>query len=1394
MSALLAFDGARWLSFLPAFGGFLIGAAVVLGVLVWLIHRRVAATSASRAVFGLRWGPVAVIGLLGIGMTLLVFAKRLHDSQQKNEQIFQAQATLAAQMMEGTLNRLLDDVTNVAYFFASSRQVDPDEFITFVSSVFDRHSGTVAMFWCQRSPPAGAAGEREIIRYRWPTLDWPAMTSGTDLAANPLCRPAMENAVDSGQAIATEPFWLPDAKPARKAIMIFMPAYSGKIKPETLAARRQQLQGFVVGIYDVGQVIEQAIDRVALAGLSLQIIDKDAPTPLQSLLTFPGGTDPSRLHGHPGFVKMMHFAGSDWIISIEPGTFFLESDWSQWHLSSLLIGFLLTLLAMFSLFRLQTGRLRVEALVAERTAQLQANGLTMADSETRHRIVADNTYTWEFWLDPEGKYVYVSPSCERISGYPAAAFIANPDLMGQIIHLDDRALYGQHRDGDNDMKQKEVEFRIIRADGTVRWLAHVCQPLFDSTNRYLGIRGSNRDVTRQRYFQQLQTARNLAFDKIAAGATLAEALQVFVRQIGQCMPGNAIDVTLLDASERRLRTVAAIGIPDSFLRLTADLEVGPASASNGAAVYWRRRIIVADLATHPNWVAFREAASKAGLAAGWADPLLSAAGGEVVGAFAVYASRPMSPGVDELEILSEAGRLAGLVIEHAKVVQTLRDQDAQIRHLGDNLPAGAIYQMVRQPGGRSWFTYLSEGIETVVGISMVRLLDDAAPLYQAILPDDRARMAAAEQAAVSGRSVLDLKIRSMVPYSGVRWLHFRAAPRRQSDGTILWDGMILDVTEQAQAELELRKLGMAVEQSPAIVVITDPRGDIEFVNPSFEKATGYSRAEAIGKNPRILKSGVHPPEFYRDLWETVLAGKVWKGEICNRRKDGSLWWELSAITVIRDPDGSISHLLAVKEDITARKQAEIELDQAKTQAEEANRAKSLFLANMSHEIRTPMNAILGFAQLLRHDPALTPQQAQRLDSISRGGEHLLSLINDILEMSKIEAGRIVLNPVSFNLRGLFDDVEMMFRTRTDAKRLMFSVEHLGELPELVEADESKLRQILINLLGNAVKFTEKGGILLRVRSQPQEKEDVVRLVVEVEDTGSGIPPAEMVRLFRPFTQTSSGIKAGGGTGLGLAISREFARIMGGNITVESTPGRGSVFSFDVMVRRTSKPIQIADLRRVIGLQPGSAALRVLVVDDKKENRDILIEMIAPVGFEIGEAADGAQAVASFESWQPQVILMDLRMPLMDGLEAIRRIRALAGAAAVKIIVVTASAFDEDREAARAAGADGFIAKPFREAELFEKIRLLAGIEYVYAAIGAAGRQDAVSDQLGSKTAMPEELVAEIRQSVQNGDLEALELATAKLRKLDPIAADHLRQLVSGFEYERLLRWLEMIGG
>jgi signal transduction histidine kinase/CheY-like chemotaxis protein len=479
-------------------------------------------------------------------------------------------------------------------------------------------------------------------------------------------------------------------------------------------------------------------------------------------------------------------------------------------------------------------------------------------------------------------------------------------------------------------------------------------------------------------------------------------------------------------------------------------------------------------------------------------------------------------------------------------------------------------------------------------------------------------------------------------------------------------------------------------------------------------------------------------------------------------------------------------LVLAMEDVTERRRVEEEVAKAKDAAEAANRAKSAFLANMSHEIRTPMNAILGFSQLMLRDQNLDNRQSQYLGTINRSGEHLLALINDILEMSKIEAGRTTLNLTTFDLPGLLNDLEMMFRVRTDGKKLSFFVELIGDVPRYIVTDINKLRQVLINVLGNAVKFTERGGIGLRVRADRQSLTGP-SLRVEVEDTGPGISADEQEKLFRHFEQTKTGQQAGTGTGLGLAISREFVRLMGGDITVSSRVGEGSTFAIHIPLNESeAHAVQPIDQpRHVRSLGPGQPEYRVLIVDDVEDNRELLDQILGPVGFQVRLATDGVQAVQEFERWRPHLVLMDFRMPVMDGHEAIRQIRAAPGGRDVKIIAVTASAMDENRQELLGIGADDFIGKPFQAVELFQKIHAHLGIEYLYDEESPA-EDEAVELTPESVGCLPQVLIHLMREAVMAADLDQLLAKIGEIETRHARIAHGLHGLAENFEYQKLL--------
>ena len=606
-----------------------------------------------------------------------------------------------------------------------------------------------------------------------------------------------------------------------------------------------------------------------------------------------------------------------------------------------------------------------------------------------------------------------------------------------------------------------------------------------------------------------------------------------------------------------------------------------------------------------------------------------------------------------------------------------------------------------------------------------------------------------------------------------------------------WAGIAI---ENVNTREQLRKLSTAVDQSPAATVITDLKGDITYVNPRFTDVTGYSLTEAIGKNPRILKSGRTPPEVYQDLWQTIAAGQEWKGEFLNRKRNGGLFWEKASITAIRDEQGAVSAYLAVKEDITEQKFAQQALLRAKEEAESATRMKSAFLANMSHEIRTPMNAILGFTELLLRDDSLSVQQRHYLTTVSRSGEHLLELLNDVLETSKIEAGQMRINSAPFDIRLMLDYLDSMFRQKIEDKSLVFSVDaDRLEYGHFV-ADQQKLRQIVINLLGNALKFTNAGRIDLRVWTEPCSGGEPTEcyLFFEVADTGMGIAAADQESIFQVFSQTREGAQIGG-TGLGLSISRSLARMMGGDIVVESEPGKGSCFRVHICARAVVAAKLRPMKKRVVGLVESGARRRILIVDDEILNREFLQSFLLQIGFDVAEATDGDTALGLIASWQPDLVLMDVMMPGMDGNATTRKIREQWPE--LKVVGLSANVFEEAERKAYESGMNLYVRKPYKEIELLHAIGEMLSVTFRYEdENGGAGSEVMAANCFKPDLSLlADEQISALSQAASFGDYyHLLEL----LAEIDAPAGGPLqesvqcmREMVEKYDYEALENFL-----
>ena len=651
-----------------------------------------------------------------------------------------------------------------------------------------------------------------------------------------------------------------------------------------------------------------------------------------------------------------------------------------------------------------------------------------------------------------------------------------------------------------------------------------------------------------------------------------------------------------------------------------------------------------------------------------------------------------------------------------------------------------------------------------------------------------------------------------------------ASPLHDAEGHITGNvAVLVDITERKRAEMllneQLRFLQQLLDSIPIPVYYKDKDGLYLGCNVAFEVFLGLSRKDIVGKTVREVTPKERADRHCEADLELLRQPGIQAYELGGMYKDGKYRDVIFNKATFVDANGCVAGTVGTLVDITERKRAEEKLKEyrdhledlvkqrtdelivAKERAEAANKAKSIFLANMSHELRTPLNIILGFTQLMERDPAATSTQRDTLSMISRSGEHLLALINDVLQMSRIEAGHSALKAQGFDLRRTLLDVEEMMRSRATGKGLQFDVQVAPDVPRFISTDVAKLRQVLLNLIGNAIKFTAKGGVGLRVMRGKgseggQEATDfAISLLFEVGDTGIGISPEKARRIFQPFVQVHNGQEPREGTGLGLAICANYVQLMGGEISVESKPGGGSIFRFHIQIEVVG-PEGIADMERpthrVIGLAPGQPRYRILIVEDILESRLLLRKLLEAVDFEVREAADGQEAIEQFAQWEPHLIWMDMRMPVMDGHEATRRIKSSSRGEETKIICISASSFEEQKKLALLSGCDDFVRKPFRETDIFEAMRSHLGVRYVYEAEGVAPSREIRDERDQAPVApedlakLPADLLASLAYAAARLEINDIRAVIEQIREVDQDIGNRLADLAKGFRYDLIL--------
>lgn len=701
--------------------------------------------------------------------------------------------------------------------------------------------------------------------------------------------------------------------------------------------------------------------------------------------------------------------------------------------------------------------------------------------------------------------------------------------------------------------------------------------------------------------------------------------------------------------------------------------------------------------------------------------------------------------------------------------------------------------------------HLSASCERISGYSKEEFMADASLLGRIVHPEDRARHEQhLNEYHHSDVGCDRFEFRIVTKSGEVRDIQHACQNVVDSEGQSLGRrGSNRDITEQKRTERELEQVTASLSLAARAARVGIWEYDVTTNGLTWDEQMfrlyGIKRGEFTGAYD-TWERGVHPDDLERSVLElqrAVRGEKEFDTEFRVIWPDGSIH-HIRAFAILHQgsPNEPLT-LIGTNYDITESKVSEERLRSAVLAAEAGSLAKSVFLANMSHEIRTPMNAILGYAQVMQRDPALTLEQAEHLSIIIRSGSHLVKIINDILDMSKIESGRSILNKNNFCLRDLLDDVEFMFRSRAEAKGLKLLMEAGNDVPPYLRADEGKLRQVLVNLVGNAVKFTDAGGVAIRVRADEFSDvhtgdKPIVRMVVEVEDSGPGISDGDLSRLFVPFMQGEDGAKVGG-TGLGLAISRKFVEMMGGHLDVITKMGKGSCFRAEMLLETTEgcDVVKKPEEQRITGVVSGAGQFRVLVVDDIKDNRNVLLELLRPVGFDLAEACNGVEALEKFATWAPHAVLMDMRMPIMDGYEAVRRLRISEAGRQVLIIAVTASAFEDSQKLVMAVGVDGYLRKPFRAEELFGALKKGLELDYIYAQTVVTDNKSFKAPPLTAEalSVLPDYLVLAMREAIDEGDRSKLKELIFQVENIDLPLAAQLHKLADRFDYDSLIEGL-----
>ncbi|EKD34091.1 MAG: hypothetical protein ACD_75C02474G0004, partial [uncultured bacterium] len=1221
--------------------------------------------------------------------------------------------------------------------------------------------------------------------------------------SEPAGRAALENAIKTGLPSATEPIPLGTGTGEGLGFMAFQPVFSGQPPMRTL--RGLVAMTVIAEPFLRANISLQAAKDVPLGIELYQLKAGQPPRFLASCYSsscrdLPGATSSGRVAGDAGrdnltAVFPIFVFGQSYALTIQtpPGSLqALSLQEPLWIIVS--AGILITtLMAMIFIFLLQRRDI-LETLVQTRTAELRQREAYFGNLMD---ILGEGVFTLELSdrniASADRCITYINQAVSEILGY------LPDEVIGQLSWMLYPTATGYLDLGRRLAEGIERGQRGVRTEHIMRHkdghpvLVELHSTFLEGAAPSLTVIAVMRDVTaRKRSEERLRRINECLLDQ---GSGFQANVNRLTALAGELLEGDC--ALYLRFFEGTLHSEGQWQIPADF-QYRVDLEGSVCEdliRSPGSTARFIPDLQESEFArTNPNVLAYN---------------LRSFFGhnvrcGEVMaGCLCVLFKRVVIWSEDDQHLLGLFA--AALAVEEARhdAKQQLRMSEARYRLLVEN--TSDITYAVDMRGR---LTYV--GVQAAqYGLQPELMIGEDFLAF--ILPEDYDYVKAGFVRSLETGEEFMTIFRPRLPSGAIPWFEARSKIISNELGEareVL--GVLRDVTDREAAKQALERANVQLEQRVVerteqlekffsvgldLFCIADTDGHFRELNQAWENTLGYTRAELMAES---FLSFVHPDDL-KSTFAALAELADQKVVTCftnrYRCKDGAYrWLEWHSIPVNK-------MIYAAAHDVTERLELEKRLLIAKNAADKANLAKSVFVGNMSHEIRTPLNAIIGFAQILERDASLPVKHAEHVHTILRSGQHLQELINDILNMAKIEGGTLTLEPTVFCIDDLLNDLELMFNSLAEAKGLRLLVARQEGTPPYIIADQAKLRQILINLMGNAVKMTSTGWVAVRIRADAApddtsgDNREPLHLLGEVEDTGPGIPAEDWPRVFQAFQQSANGREAGG-SGLGLAITERLVELMGGRITIENRPGKGCCFRFSVPVKPVADVAEgaVTESSRVIGLEPGAGPVRILVVDDKQDNRTLLRAFLEPVGFEIKEAVNGQEALEVFKKWSPHAVLMDIRMPVMDGYEATRRIKATAKTGeAIPVIAVTANAFENEEKEALAAGIDSYIRKPLRAQELFKTIGEFLGLRYVYAENDGMARDKPPARSSITRedlASLPEELIAAMRQAVEDGNMIELKELITQVEKLNLDAARELQRLARNYNYKKLNLILE----